>query len=187
MIELSAKREIIVKMEKLIKQNKIYTGKAVDFYCDEVSLQNGHAASREYLGHPGAAAVLPFLNQREIILVKQYRYPIGKYTYEIPAGKLDPNEPPLRGISRELEEETGYKAKRIEKMLDFYPSTAFSNEVLHIFAAFGLIKGESHPDEDEFVSAEIFDFRKAVRMIKSGEIMDSKTIIALLYFDNILK
>jgi ADP-ribose pyrophosphatase len=174
-------------MEKLVKQNKIYTGKAVDFYCDEVQLQNGQTASREYLGHPGAAAVLPFLDQRNIILVKQYRYPIGKYTFELPAGKIDPGESPLDCINRELEEETGYKAKRIEKMLNFYPSTAFSNEVLHIFAAFGLIKGDSHPDEDEFVTTEIFDFKKAVGMIKTGEIMDSKTIIALLYFDNILK
>lgn len=174
-------------MEKLVKQNKIYAGKAVDFYCDEVSLQNGQHATREYLGHPGAAGVLPFLDRRNIILVKQYRYAIGKYTFEIPAGKLDPNESPLDCINRELKEETGYTAKRIEKMLNFYPSTAFSNEVLHIFAAFGLVKGESRPDEDEFVSAEIFDFKKAVSMVKSGEIMDSKTVIALLYFDNILK
>lgn len=174
-------------MEKLVKKNKIYTGKAVDFYSDEVSLQNGEHAVREYLGHPGAAAVLPFLDRRNIVLVRQYRYPIGKYTYEIPAGKLDKGESPLDCIKRELEEETGYKAKRIEKMLDFYPSTAFSDEILHIYAAFGLVKGESHPDEDEFVSTEIFDFKKAVAMVKSGEIMDSKTVIALLYFDNILK
>ena len=174
-------------MEKLVKQNKIYSGKAVDFYCDEVSLQNGSRAEREYLGHPGAAAVLPFLDRRNIILVRQYRYPINKYTCEIPAGKLDKGESPLHCMKRELEEETGYKAKRMEKMLDFYPSTAFSNEILHIFAAFGLIKGESRPDEDEFVYAEIFDFKKAVCMVKNGEIMDSKTVIALLYFDNILK
>ncbi|MDR2425902.1 MAG: NUDIX hydrolase [Endomicrobium sp.] len=174
-------------MEKLIKQNKVYAGKAVDFYCDEVLLTGGIHAVREYLGHPGAAAVLPLMNKRDIILVKQYRYPIGRYTYEIPAGKLNSGESPINCIKRELEEETGYKAKRIEKMLDFYPTTAFSNEVLHIFVAFGLIKGDKHPDEDEFVATEIFDFKKAMNMVKTGEIMDSKTIIALLYFDNILK
>ncbi|MCL2145105.1 MAG: NUDIX hydrolase [Endomicrobia bacterium] len=174
-------------MEKLIKQERLYKGKAVDFYKDEVALKNGQVAVREYLGHPGAAAILPFLDRRNIVLVKQYRYPIGKYTYEIPAGKLDPDETPLNCIKRELEEETGYRAKRIEKMLDFYPTTAFSNEILHIFAAFGLVKGDSHPDEDEFVSTKFFDFKKAVNMVKSGEIMDSKTVIALLYFDNILK
>ena len=181
------KREITAKMEKLIKREKIYKGKAVDFYKDEVSLPNGRTAVREYLGHPGAAAVLPFLDRRNMILVKQYRYPIGKYTYEIPAGKLDKNESPVQCVQRELEEETGYKARRIEKMLDFYPSTAFSNEILYIFAAFGLEKGNCRPDEDEFVSTVIFDFKKAVNMMKSGEIMDSKTVIALLYFDNILK
>jgi NTP pyrophosphohydrolases including oxidative damage repair enzymes len=173
--------------EQLIKKNIIYKGKAVDFYCDDIKLQNGQPAQREYLGHPGAVAVLPFLDQSNIILVKQYRYPIGKETYELPAGKLDIGESPEDCVKRELEEETGFRAKRIEKMLNFYPSTAFSNEVLHIFAAFGLIKGQSHPDEDEFVSAVIVNFKKAVNMVKSGEIMDSKTIIALLYFDNILK
>ncbi|MDR1195599.1 MAG: NUDIX hydrolase [Endomicrobium sp.] len=174
-------------MEKLLKQNKIYTGKSVDFYSDEVSLPNGQNAVREYLGHPGAAAVLAFLDKRNIILVKQYRYAAGKYTYEIPAGKLDAGESPLDCIKRELEEETGYKAKRIEKMINFHPTTAFSTEILYIFAAFGLIKGDKHPDEDEFVSTEIFDFKEAVNMVKSGKIMDAKTIIALLYFDNILK
>lgn len=173
--------------EKLIKKNKIYTGKAVDFYCDEVELPNGHSGIREYLGHPGAAAVLPFLDKNNIVLVKQYRYPIDKITLELPAGKMDEGETPEACIARELQEETGYKAKKIEKMLSFYPSTAFSDEVLHIFAAFGLEKGDTDPDDDEFIAGETVNFREAVEMVKKGEIMDSKTVIALLYFDNILK
>ncbi|MCL2485882.1 MAG: NUDIX hydrolase [Endomicrobia bacterium] len=174
-------------IEKLVKKNKIYQGKAVDFYCDEVSLPNGQSATREYLGHPGAAAVLPFLDKNNIVLVKQYRYPIDKITYEIPAGKLDKGETPIECIKRELEEETGLKAKRIEKLISFYPTTAFSNEILHIFAAFGLKKGKTNPDADEFISGEIIKFKEALDMVKSGEIMDSKTVIALLYFENILK
>ncbi|MDR1696420.1 MAG: NUDIX hydrolase [Endomicrobium sp.] len=174
-------------IEKLIKKNRIYQGKAVDFYCDEVQLPNGQTATREYLGHPGAAAVLPFLDKNNIVLVKQYRHPVGKITYEIPAGKLDKGETPVEGIKRELEEETGFKAKKIEKLISFYPTTAFSNEILHIFAAFGLKKGNTNPDSDEFVSAGIFGFYEALDMVKRGEIMDSKTVIALLYFENILK
>ena len=173
--------------EKLINKNKVYAGKAVDFYCDDVELPNGQPAKREYIGHPGAAAVLPFLDKNNIILVKQYRYPIDKITYELPAGKMDKGETPEVCIARELEEETGYKAKRIEKMISFYPSTAFSDEILHIFAAFGLEKGQTNPDEDEFIAGVTVNFKEAVDMVKRGEIMDSKTVIALLYFDNILK
>ena len=174
-------------IEKLVKKNKIYPGKAVDFYCDEVELSNGDIATREYLGHPGAAAALVFWDKKNIVLVRQFRYPIGKITYEIPAGKLDAGETPLRCIEREIEEETGFIAKRIEKLISCYPTTAFSNEILHIFAAFGLEKGRKNCDADEFVSAEIVNFKTALEMVKNGQIMDAKTVIALLYFENILK
>lgn len=174
-------------IEKSIKKNQIYHGSAVDFFCDEVELLNGATAKREYVHHPGASAIIPFIDKNSIVLVKQYRYPVNQITYEIPAGKIDKNETPLECITRELEEETGYKSKRLEKLLAFYPTTAFSNEIIHIFAAFGLKEGKQNPDEDEFVSKEIISFKEAVEMVKKGKIMDSKTIIALLYFDSILK
>ncbi|AKL97984.1 NUDIX domain-containing protein [Endomicrobium proavitum] len=174
-------------IEKLIKKNLIHKGKVLDFYCDEVKLPNGKTATREYLNHPGAAAVLPFIDKNNIVLVKQYRYVAGQITYEIPAGKMDEGETPIECAQRELEEETGLKAKRLEKLISFYPSTAFSNEVLHIFAAFGVKKGKVNPDEDEFVEKIIVNFKDALEMTRSGAIIDSKTIIALLMFDNILK
>ncbi|MDR3257137.1 MAG: NUDIX hydrolase [Endomicrobium sp.] len=174
-------------IEKLIKKNKIYHGSVIDLFCDEVELPNGATAKRAYLRHPGAAAVLPFMDKENIILVKQYRHAINQITYEIPAGKIDNGEPPLECATRELEEETGYKAKKLEALLSFYPTTAFSNEVIYLFAAFGLKEGKPNPDEDEFVSREIISFKEAVEMVKTGKIRDSKTIIALLYFENILK
>ncbi|MDR3048329.1 MAG: NUDIX hydrolase [Elusimicrobiota bacterium] len=173
--------------EKLIKKNLIHKGRAVDFYCDEVLLPNGHQSKREYLNHPGASSIIPFIDENKIILVKQYRYPVGKITLEIPAGKTDKGETPLECITRELKEETGYTSKRIEQIMAFYPSTAFSNELLHIFAAYELESGSNNPDEDEFVSNVIMDFDEAVKMVYSAEIKDSKTIIALLYFASIRK
>jgi len=170
--------------EKLVKKNLIHKGKAVDFYCDEVLLPNAHHSTREYLNHPGAASVIPFLDKNRIILVKQYRYPVQRITYEIPAGKADKGETPLECIKRELKEETGYSAKRIEEILSFYPSTAFSNELLHIFAAYELESGNVNPDEDEFLSNVIIDYDEALKMVYSGQIKDSKTVIALLYFAN---
>jgi ADP-ribose pyrophosphatase len=168
--------------EKTVKKNLIHRGKAVDFYCDEIVLSNKHHSTREYLSHPGAASVLPFLDEKKIVLVKQYRYPIKQVTLELPAGKLEKGETPLAGIKRELKEETGFSAKKIIKLLSFYPSTAFSNELLYIFAAFDLKAGKENPDDDEIVANEILDFDEAIKMIYTGKIIDSKTIIALLFY-----
>jgi len=173
--------------EKPLKKNLIYKGKVLDFYCDEVELPDGRKATREYINHPGAAAVLPFVDKDNIVLVKQYRYVVGDATYEIPAGKMDKGETPIECAQREFEEETGLKAKKIEKLISFYPSTAFSNEILHIFTAFGVTKGKMNQDEDEFVEKMIVKFKDALEMVKDGTIIDSKTIIALLMFENILK
>lgn len=173
--------------EKPLKTKLIYKGKVAEFFCDKVQLPNGNVASREYIKHSGAAAVLPFVDKEHIIFVKQYRYAIGKTTYEIPAGKIDAGETPLECATRELEEETSYKAKKFEPLISFYPTSALSTELLYIFSAFELAIGTLNPDKDEFVDTEIISFKDALGMIKNGRIKDSKTIIALLCFDKLLK
>lgn len=167
--------------EKVYKKNKVYAGKAVDFCNDEIILPDGKKATREYIDHPGAVAIVPFVNKTDIILVRQYRYPVDKITYEIPAGKLDKKESLLKCAKRELKEETGYSAKTIKKLISFWPSSAFSNEELVIYAAKDLVCGKVNPDEDEFIENLIIPFKKALQMIKQGKIKDSKTVIALLY------
>jgi ADP-ribose pyrophosphatase len=174
-------------IEKTLNKKLIYKGKFTELFCDEVQLPNGNSATREYINHPGAATVLPFIDKENIVLVKQYRYAIGKVTYEIPAGKIDAGETPIECITRELEEETGYIAKKFELLLSFYPTAALSNELLHIFSAFNLEEGNFNPDEDEFVDKEIVNFKSALDMIKDGQIKDSKTIISLLYFSSLPK
>jgi ADP-ribose pyrophosphatase len=172
--------------EKLFKAKRVHKGKALDFYSDTVILPNGAKAVREYIKHPGAVAVLPFVDDKHILLVKQYRYPVKEITYEIPAGKTDKGEQPLKAVKRELTEETGYSAKNIKKLITFWPTAAFSDEVLHIYVAGGLKKaGNACPDFDEFINAEIFDFDKVFEMIKNGKIKDAKTIIALSYYKNV--
>jgi ADP-ribose pyrophosphatase len=173
--------------EKLIRKNSIFKGKVLEFCCDDVRLSNGATAKREYIQHPGACAVLPFVDDSNIVLVKQFRYVINQTTYEIPAGKIDVGEIPLECAARELKEETGYQAGTLNKMISFYPSTAFSTELLHVFTAFDLQKGIAKPDEDEFVVTEILSFNNALKMVKSGKISDGKTIIAILNFSNSLK
>lgn len=167
--------------EKIYKKNKIYNGKAIDFCCDKIILPNNKKAVREYIQHPGAVAIVPFINKNDIIMVKQYRYPVNKITYELPAGKLDKKESLLTCAKRELKEETGYSARKIKKLISFYPSTAFSDEELHIYFATDLIQGKTNPDDDEFIEKVTVPFKQAIRMIKDGKIKDAKTIIALLY------
>jgi len=169
--------------EKLIKKRRIYSGKVLDFYVDKVLMPDKKTATREYTSHPGAVAVIPFLpGDKKIILVKQYRYPVNKITYEIPAGKLSRGENIVRCAKRELEEETGYTSNNFRKMMSFYPSTAFSTEILHIFVAHNLRKTVSRPDDDEFIKIVTVEYDYALEMVKSGKISDSKSIIGLLYF-----
>ncbi len=172
--------------EKLYKKNRIYKGRAINFCVDEIFLPDGKKAKREYIDHPGAVAIVPFVDKENIVLVRQYRYPVNKVTYEIPAGKLDKNkkESLIACARRELKEETGYTAKKITKLLSFFPSSTFSNEELYIYLAEGLTAGQTHPDEDEFVEKLVIPFKKALDMIKTGKIKDAKTIISLLYLKN---
>jgi ADP-ribose pyrophosphatase len=155
-------------------------GKAVSFRVDEVRLPNGRKALRGYMEHIGAVAVLPVLDDGRVVFVRQHRYPVGQDTLEIPAGKLNgPGDDPAARARAELKEETGFTAARLTRLLSFWPSTAFSTEILHIYLAAGLKKGAPCPDEDEFVDAEILTFEKAWALVRSGRIKDAKTVIAL--------
>lgn len=168
--------------EKPYKKNRIYTGRSVNFVNDEVLLPNGKTSFREYMEHPGAVAIIPFVNKKDIILVKQYRYPVRELTYELPAGKIDKGEKPAACVRRELEEETGFYAKKIKKLLSYWPTAAFSDEVIHIYHAAGLVESVKSPDDDEFIDHVVMPLAKALDWVKRGKIRDSKTVIALLYW-----
>lgn len=166
--------------ESFHKKKIVYSG-AVDFRADTVTLPNGRKATRAFMSHPGAVAVLPVLDDGRIVFVRQYRYPVAEATLEIPAGKLNSiSDKPLGRVKAELMEETGYTASSIKPLISFWPTTAFSNEVLHIYTASGLRGGaQQNLDEDEFVNVEILPFDKAWGLLKKGVIKDAKTIIAL--------
>jgi ADP-ribose pyrophosphatase len=168
--------------ETFLKQLKKIDGKAVGFRIDQILLPNGKKANREYLNHPGAVAVIPLLSKDEIVMVRQYRYPVKTTTWEIPAGKLDRGENPNKSVHRELQEETGYRAKKIKKLLSFWPTASFANEVIHIYVATGLHPGKANPDEDEFVNAKVWPLKKIQNEIMKGKIKDAKTLIALLFY-----
>ena len=168
-------------IEKQVSSESVFDGVLLHVKKDTVELPNGHTATREWIKHPGASAVIPILPDNNIILVKQYRYPVGKVTLEIPAGKLDiEGEDPLVCAKRELSEETGFTAGKIYKLTTIATTVGFSNEWIHIYAAEDLKSGKQHPDEDEFINYLKMLLKEAVKMVENGEIFDAKSVVAIL-------
>ena len=165
----------------MTKIKKIYNGKILDFSVHHVTIK-GRKVKREKVEHNGAAAVLGFDEKDDVILVKQYRYPHGDIL-EIPAGTIEKSEKPIDCAYREMIEETGYKAKKMTRLLSFYPSVGYNTEVIHCYVATGLKKiGEIDPDNDEFISVVKMSLKRLLSMIKKGEIVDAKTICTVLTF-----
>ncbi len=168
--------------EKILREKLLYKGKIVNVKELEVELPNGKIGIRELVEHPGAVAILPINHDGGVFFVKQYRMCTGEILLEIPAGKLNFGEDPYQCAIRELEEEIGYRAKRLELIHSFYTSPGISNEVLYLFEAKNLEKTKVNPEEDEFL--EIISLRKedVERLIKENKIKDAKTLVAIYYY-----
>ncbi|MBN2033258.1 MAG: NUDIX hydrolase [Deltaproteobacteria bacterium] len=146
---------------------------------DEVILRDGKTGKRIKIDHPEAAAVIPFVSDEEILMVRQHRYALGKETLEIPAGKLDPGETPEACVRRELLEETGYEAGELTFLYTYAPAIGYSNELIHIYSARSLKKRRKKIDEREISSVEIHNLRQLRKMMKKGLLVDGKTLLAL--------
>jgi ADP-ribose pyrophosphatase len=164
-----------------VKKKKIYDGKILGLSVYDGKIE-GRKVRREMIEHRGAAAMLAFDEDNKVILVKQHRFPHG-YVLEIPAGTLEKKEEPINCAFRELEEETGYRARKMTPLITYYPSIGYNTEVIHCFLASGLKKvADLKLDDDEILSVVKIDMQKLLRMIKSGKIQDSKTICAVLTY-----
>ncbi len=167
--------------EKTVNSTEIYKGKIIDVFCDDISLPDGKPGKREYIKHVGAACVVPVTDKGEVVIVKQFRYPFGSVLTEIPAGKLDgKGEDPLKAAIRELKEETGAKAEEMIYMGQYYPTCAYSDEVIHMYLAKVLSYGDTHFDDDEFIEYEKIPLKELVADIMNGKIKDGKTQTAVL-------
>lgn len=160
----------------------VHKGHIIDVYTDIIKLPSGKEAEWDYIHHKGAAAIVPVDEDGKIIMVRQYRNAIEKYSLEIPAGGLNPGEDMKACAARELEEETGYSSSKIEHLFDLYTTVAFCNEKIGIFYTKELTKTKQNLDEDEFVSIERYSLDQLVQFIFDGVIDDAKTISAILAY-----
>ena len=168
-------------IEKKISSEDIFDGTLLHVKRDKVLLPNGNESVREWIKHPGASSVIPLLPDGRVILVRQYRYPVGQVTLEVPAGKLDvEGEDPLECAVRELSEETGYTAETFTKLTTIATTVGFSDELIHLYMAEGLQPGKQHTDDDEFINVVKVPLAEAVKMAEDGRIIDAKSIISIL-------
>lgn len=167
-------------LETTLEEQVVYRGKMLTLRQDRVRLSDGKEATREFVVHPGASCIVPLLPNNQIVMVKQFRYSVGKIFIELPAGKLSVGELPLDTARRELEEETGYRAKDWQALGSCHPCIGYGNEIIYYFVANGLTQHEAHPDEGEWVDTLILDVAEVFEMVDRGEITDSKSLAGLL-------
>jgi len=166
--------------EKTLESKRIYEGKIVNLRVDTVELPNGRTTTREVVEHRGAVAIVPMLDHEKVVLVRQFRQPVGTALLEIPAGTLDKGEDPAECARRELVEEIGYFPAKLTEMFDSYLAPGYSTEKLHTFLAEDLEKVGENRDFDEFLEVVTIKLRDAAEMIRVGEIVDAKSICGLL-------
>lgn len=165
--------------EKKIKENLVYNGRIFDVYSDTVELPNGKNAKRDYVKHYGGAGILVIDKEENVYLVEQYRYAVNKIMLEIPAGKIDKGETPYNTALRELEEELGFKADKIEPLGEMLPTVGYVSERIYVYLATDFTKSKQHLDEGEFVNIVKIPLNELIDKVKCGEIEDGKTVFAL--------
>lgn len=167
--------------EKCLKSEKVFAGKLLKVWRDEVLLPDGREEVREVIHHSGAAVIVPILDDGDFILIKQFRYALGEVTIEFPAGKLEFGEDPLTCARRELEEETGYLADDWQELFQLHPAPGYSDERLWIFLARNLHAGKEKFDADEIVESVRMSQDDLWKRLRNGEITDAKTVAAICF------
>jgi ADP-ribose pyrophosphatase len=166
----------------VLEHREVYRGKVVALHVDVIQQASGRASIREVVLHPGGVTAVPVLDDGRILLIRQFRYPIGKYILELPAGKLDTGQPPLETIASELEEEIGYIAGALKHECTFYTTPGISNESIHLFTATNLSKCAQRLEEGEHITVEAYSLKECFEKIKTGEIADAKTILGIFWY-----
>ena len=173
--------------EKILKSTVIYEGPIFGVRRDEVLEPDGLQAVREVITHPGSVVVLPVLADGRIVMIRQYRHATRQFLWELVAGRIDEGESPKKAGARELLEETGYRAKKLEVFLDVFPTPGFLEERMYILFATGLTAGEAQPEFDEKIISHPYKVVELKKMMQSGHLRDAKSIAGILYYLTFLK
>jgi ADP-ribose pyrophosphatase len=166
----------------VLDHKEVYNGKIVKVQVDTIRSESGKTALREVVVHPGGVTAVPVLEDGRIILIRQFRYPIGKFILELPAGKLDSGQTPIETMARELEEEIGYSAEQLIPECTFYTTPGISNETIHLFIAQNLTPCPQRLEEGEHITLESYTVEECLQKIIDGEITDGKTILGILWY-----
>lgn len=166
--------------ERTISSQRIFQGRVVTLRVDTVALPDGRTSTREVVEHSQSVTILPVDDRGNVLLERQYRRAVDAWMVEAPAGGMNPGEDPEQAARRELKEETGYDARKLEHLVSFYVSPGFCTELMHVFLATGLVAGQTALEDDEYIQVETVPLAQALEMVQRGEIQDGKTVTALL-------
>jgi ADP-ribose pyrophosphatase len=180
--KLKATGRLRVRSSETLCEARVFTVRH-----DRIVEPGGLEATRDIVVHPGSVVIIPVLKDGRIVLIRQFRYAAGQYLWELVAGHKEPGEDPLKGAQRELQEETGYTAKRIRKLFEIFPSPGLLSEQMNIYLAEDLTKGKARPEDDEKISQRILTLADAERWIREAKICDAKTIAGLLYYSKFVR
>jgi ADP-ribose pyrophosphatase len=172
----------------LVSSRRVFSGRVLDLDVDTVRFPDGSVGDLEMIRHPGASAVVPFVNDPrgadpEVLLIRQFRHAAERYVWEIPAGRLEPGETPEACARRELEEEAGVTAGEVRRLTTIYTTPGFTDERIHLFLASGLGEGTERREADEFLEVHRMPWSRVLRLIEQGEVEDGKTLVALMFVE----
>ena len=176
----------------LIKADRIYTGRVLNLDEDSVRFPDGSTGQLEMIRHPGASAILPFLDDPtspdpRVVLIRQFRHATDDFIYEVPAGRLDAGESPEECARRELAEETGYQASRLDRLTTIYTTPGFTDERIHLFMATGLTLGAHDREADEFLELHRVRWLEVLELVRTGQVVDGKTLAAIMFVQCFVK
>jgi ADP-ribose pyrophosphatase len=167
---------------KILSSRTMFKGRVFSIRRDRIKEPGGIEATRDVVVHGGSVVVMPVFPDGSILLVRQYRHAAGDFLWELVAGHLEPGEVPLPAARRELIEESGYRARKMRKLIEFFPSPGLLSERMHVFLATGLTLGQAQPEEDESIQPKRFSVREIERDMRRGKIRDGKSLAAILYY-----